>query len=122
MPAKVVIVGGGFGGLEAAKALAGADAEITLLDSQNHHCFQPLLYQVATAALSPADVAWPIRTILRRQKNARVLMAAVTGIDPAFRLVHCDGLAVPYDFLVLATGATHSYFGRDDWAEFAPGL
>jgi NADH dehydrogenase len=119
---RVVIVGAGFGGLEAAKALRAAAADVTVIDQQNHHCFQPLLYQVATAALSPADVAWPIRRILRRQRNATVLMAEVRGIDTGQRLVHTDQISVPYDFLVLATGATHSYFGHDQWAEAAPGL
>jgi NADH:ubiquinone reductase (H+-translocating) len=119
---QVVIVGGGFGGLEASKALAGAAVDVTLVDAQNHHCFQPLLYQVATASLSPADVAWPIRAILRQQKNVRVIMARVTGIDVAGRRVHTDEVELPYDYLVLATGATHSYFGHDDWEPFAPGL
>src|ERR1700726_4655520 len=119
---RVVIAGAGFGGLEAAKALRAADADVTVIDQQNHHCFQPLLYQVATAALSPADVAWPIRRILRKQRNATVLMAEIRGIDAGERLVHTDSISVPYDFLVLATGATHSYFGHDEWAEVAPGL
>jgi NADH dehydrogenase len=119
---RVVIAGAGFGGLEAAKALRAAAADLTVIDQQNHHCFQPLLYQVATAALSPADVAWPIRRILRKQKNATVLMAEIRGIDTGKRLVHADSVSVPYDFLVLATGATHSYFGHDEWAEVAPGL
>jgi NADH dehydrogenase len=119
---RVVIAGAGFGGLEAAKALRAAAADVTVIDQQNHHCFQPLLYQVATAALSPADVAWPIRRILRKQKNATVLMAEIRGVDTVKRLVHTDSISVPYDFLVLATGATHSYFGHDEWAEVAPGL
>jgi NADH dehydrogenase len=119
---RVVIAGAGFGGLEAAKALRTAAADVTVIDQQNHHCFQPLLYQVATAALSPADVAWPIRRILRKQRNATVLMAEVRGIDTGKRLVQTDSISIPYDFLVLATGATHSYFGHDDWAEVAPGL
>jgi NADH dehydrogenase len=119
---RVVIAGAGFGGLEAAKALRAAAADVTVIDRQNHHCFQPLLYQVATAALSPADVAWPIRRILRRQRNATVLMAEIRGIDTGKRLVRTDSISVPYDFLVLATGATHSYFGHDEWAEVAPGL
>ena len=119
---KVVIIGAGFGGLEAAKALARAPVDVTLIDRQNHHCFQPLLYQVATAALSPADVAWPIRHILRKQKNATVLMAEVTGIDIAGRRVLIGSGAIPYDTLVIATGATHSYFGHDEWAAVAPGL
>jgi NADH:ubiquinone reductase (H+-translocating) len=119
---RIVIVGAGFGGLEAAKALRAAAADVIVIDQQNHHCFQPLLYQVATAALSPADVAWPIRRILRKQRNATVLMAEVRGIDTAKKLVQTDSISVPYDFLVLATGATHSYFGHDEWAEVAPGL
>jgi NADH:ubiquinone reductase (H+-translocating) len=119
---QVVIVGGGFGGLEASTALAGAAVDVTLVDAHNHHCFQPLLYQVATASLSPADVAWPIRAILRRQKNARVIMARVTGVDVAAHCVHTDQIELRYDYLVLATGATHSYFGHDDWEPFAPGL
>jgi NADH dehydrogenase len=119
---RVVIIGAGFGGLEAARALARAPVDVTVLDRHNHHCFQPLLYQVATAALSPADVAWPIRAILRAQKNARVLMARVTDIDVTARRVYADAIQLDYDFLVLATGATHSYFGHDDWADVAPGL
>jgi NADH dehydrogenase len=95
---------------------------VTVVDRQNHHCFQPLLYQVATAALSPADVAWPIRHILRKQKNATVLMAEVRGVDTAKRLLLTDQVDIPYDYLVLATGATHSYFGHDEWADVAPGL
>jgi NADH dehydrogenase len=122
-PLRVVIVGAGFGGLEAARAMARAPVEITLVDRQNHHLFQPLLYQVATAALSPGDIAWPIRTIFRHQRNLKVVMAEVTGIDAAARHLHAgDDLAIPYDALVLATGATHSYFGRDEWAPIAPGL
>jgi len=119
---QVIIVGAGFGGLEAAKALRRAPVDITVLDGHNHHCFQPLLYQVATAALSPAEVAWPIRHILRRQRNATVLMAEVTGVDaPAKRVLTTSG-ALTFDYLVLATGATHSYFGHDEWAPVAPGL
>jgi NADH dehydrogenase len=119
---KVVVVGAGFGGIEAARALAKAPVEVTIVDKQNHHCFQPLLYQVATAALSPADVAWPIRRIFRRQANATVLMASVLGVDTARRVLHTDQIDLPYDYLVLATGAAHSYFGHDAWAEAAPGL
>jgi len=119
---RVVIVGGGFGGLAAVKSLRRAPVDVTVIDRLNHHCFQPLLYQVATAALSPADVAWPIRHILRDQENATVLMAEVRGIDAAQRRVQIDAMSIPYDHLVLATGATHSYFGHDEWADAAPGL
>ena len=119
---RVVIAGAGFGGLEAAKALRAAPVDVFVIDKQNHHCFQPLLYQVATAALSPADVAWPIRRILRKQRNATVLMADIRGIDTANRVIQADSITVPYDYLVLATGATHSYFGHDEWAAVAPGL
>ena len=119
---KVVIVGAGFGGLEAAKALRRAPADITVVDRQNHHCFQPLLYQVATAALSPADVAWPIRHILRTQRNATVLMEEVNGVNTQQKLLHTNFGDVSYDYLVIATGAMHSYFGHDEWAGFAPGL
>jgi len=119
---KVVIIGAGFGGIEAAKSLKRAPVDVTVIDRQNHHCFQPLLYQVATAALSPADVAWPIRHILRKQKNATVLMAEVSAIDTQNKRVHANGIDIPYDYLVLATGATHSYFGHDEWAQAAPGL
>jgi NADH:ubiquinone reductase (H+-translocating) len=118
----VVIIGAGFGGLEACRALAKAAVDVTLIDAQNHHCFQPLLYQVATAALSPGDIAWPIRAIVRGQKNVRVIMAQVTAIDVAARRVHTAELDLDYDYLVLATGSTHSYFGHDEWAPFAPGL
>jgi NADH:ubiquinone reductase (H+-translocating) len=119
---QVVIIGGGFAGLEAAHALARSAADVILLDRQNHHLFQPLLYQVATAALSPADIAWPIRFILRRQANARVLLARVTGIDTAAHVVRAGSLQVPFDYLVLASGVTHAYFGHDEWAKVAPGL
>ncbi len=103
---RVVIAGAGFGGLQATKALANVDADVVVVDTYNHHCFQPLLYQVATAALSPADVAWPIRAILRNQKNARVIMAMVTAVDLVARCVHTSEIDLPYDYLVLATGAT----------------
>ena len=119
---QVVIVGGGFAGLQACRTLAKVEVDVTLVDARNHHCFQPLLYQVATAALSPADVAWPIRAILRAQRNVRVIMARVTAIDVQARRVHTSEIDLPYDYLVLATGATHSYFGHDDWAPFAPTL
>ena len=119
----VVIVGAGFGGLEAAKALRHAPVEMTVIDRVNHHCFQPLLYQVATAALSPADIAWPIRSILSTQKNTRVVMADVTAIDTDAKELRTDRTApFRYDFLVIATGVTHSYFGHDEWAPYAPGL
>jgi NADH:ubiquinone reductase (H+-translocating) len=119
---RVVIVGAGFGGIACAKALRHAPASITLIDRQNYHLFQPLLYQVATAGLSPADIAIPIRAIFRDQFNTKVLLATVTGIDTARREVLADGLKLPYDHLVIATGATHTYFGRDAWGAFAPGL
>lgn len=120
---RVVIVGGGFGGLSAAKALAKADVDIVLIDRRNHHLFQPLLYQVATAALSPSEVAWPIRHLLRRQGNVRVLMGTVSGVDMDARQVLLeDGGREPFDSLVLATGAQHAYFGHDEWERFAPGL
>jgi NADH dehydrogenase len=119
---RVIILGAGFGGLEAAKTLARAPVDVTIIDRQNYHCFQPLLYQVATAALSPAEVAWPIRHILRRQQNATVYMAEVTGVDFAAHAVETKSGSFPFDFLIVATGATHSYFGHSDWAAFAPGL
>jgi len=119
---RVVIVGAGFGGLTAAKTLADADADVTVIDRHNYHLFQPLLYQVATAGLSPADIAAPIRGILRKQRNASVLLGRVTGIDSGAREVHLGDRRIPYDYLVLATGARHAYFGRDDWEPFAPGL
>ena len=123
LPLRVVIIGAGFGGLEAARALRRAPVEVTLVDRHNYHLFQPLLYQVATAALSPGDIAWPARSIFRRQANVRVVMAEVTGVDTAARLVHAgEALTLPYDVLVVATGATHSYFGHDEWAPVAPGL
>jgi NADH dehydrogenase len=120
--ARVVIVGAGFGGLSAAVALARASVSVTLVDRQNHHLFQPLLYQVATAALSPADIAWPIGRILRRQDNARVLMGDVTGVDTGRREVLLRNRRIGYDFLILATGATHAWFGHEEWAAHAPGL
>jgi NADH dehydrogenase len=119
----VVIVGGGFGGLSAARALRRAPVRVTLVDRRNHHLFQPLLYQVATATLSPADIASPIRSILRRQRNTEVLMAEVVDADPeAKSLVLADGTRLTYDFLIVATGATHAYFGHEEWAPLAPGL
>jgi len=118
----VVILGGGFGGLAAARALRRAPVRVLLLDRRNHHLFQPLLYQVATAGLSPAEIASPIRRILRRQENATVLLAEATAIDPERKRVLLSDGEVAYDYLVMATGATHSYFGREEWARFAPGL
>ena len=119
---KVFIVGGGFAGIAAAKALAGAPCEVTLVDRRNHHVFQPLLYQVATASLSPADISAPIRTVLRGQANCQVVLGEVTGVDvPNRRLIFPDG-HIAYDYLILAAGATHSYFGHDEWAPIAPGL
>lgn len=120
---RVVIVGGGFAGLNAATGLARLPVDVTIVDRRNHHLFQPLLYQVALAVLSPADIAQPIRTILRNQRNAEVLMDEVIGIDIADRKVAmASGARLDYDYLVLATGATHSYFGHDEWEPFAPGL
>jgi len=120
---RVVVVGAGFGGLHAAKALGRTPVAVTVLDRRNHHIFQPLLYQVALAVLSPADIAQPIRTVLRRYKNTQVLMDEVTGIDVELRQVSLgSGATLSYDYLVLATGATHSYFGKDQWAPLAPGL
>ncbi len=118
----VVIVGGGFGGIAAARGLRRAACRVTVIDQRNHHLFQPLLYQVATASLSPADIAPPIRSLFRGQANARVLLGRVAGIDTAAREVLLDGGRLAFDLLVLATGAQHSYFGRDAWAEYAPGL
>lgn len=120
---RVVIVGSGFGGLSAAQALAGADVDITLIDRRNHHLFQPLLYQVATASLSTSEIAWPIRHILRRREDVTTLLATVTGVDVAGKTVQiADGAPVPYDTLIIATGARHAYFGNDEWEQFAPGL
>ena len=119
---RVVIVGAGFAGLEAARALARAPVDVVVIDARNHHTFQPLLYQVATAALSPAEIAWPIRHLLKTQANARVLMSRVTGVDPGARQVLSEDGPVAYDQLVIAAGAAHSYFGHDGWEAFAPGL
>ncbi len=119
---RVIIVGGGFGGLSAARALRKAPVSVTLIDRRNYHLFQPLLYQVATGELSPANIASPLRGVLRRQKNCRVLLGEVQHIDVAARRIELADDALEYDSLILATGATHSYFGRDDWEPFAPGL
>jgi NADH:ubiquinone reductase (H+-translocating) len=120
---RVVIIGGGFAGIHAAKGLAKLPVDVTVIDRRNHHTFQPLLYQVALAVLSPADIAAPIRTILRHQKNAEVLMDEVVGVDSAAKVVALgSGAQLQYDYLVLAAGATHSYFGHNEWAPLAPGL
>jgi len=120
---RVVIVGAGFGGLHAAKALRNLPVDITVLDRKNYHTFQPLLYQVALAVLSPADIAQPIRSILRSQPNTEVLMDEVTAIDvQSRRLTVASGTILPYDYVVIATGSTHSYFGKNEWAPLAPGL
>ena len=119
---KVVIVGAGFGGLTAAKALMKARAHVTLIDRRNHHLFQPLLYQVATAGLAPTQIATPIRAVVRKLRNTDVVLGEVTGIDTKGRRVELGARRVPYDYLIIATGARHSYFGRDEWERFAPGL
>jgi len=118
----VVVIGGGFGGLAVARNLGRAPVNVTVVDRRNHHLFQPLLYQVATAALNPADIAYPIRAVLAKYDNCRVLLAEVRSIDVAARTVQLDNGSLTYDFLVVATGATHSYFGKDEWATLAPGL
>ncbi len=118
----VVIIGAGFGGLNAAQAFKDAPVNVTVIDRNNHHLFQPLLYQVATAVLSPADISAPIRHILRKQKNTVVVLAEVTGIDTERQLVVTTDRVIPYDYLIVATGASHSYFGHDEWAPYAPGL
>src|SRR3984957_13021048 len=119
----VVIVGAGFGGLTAAQNLSGAAARITIIDQRNHHLFQPLLYQVATAALATSEIAWPIRFLMRKRKEVTTLLGTVTGVDPQNRCVNLeDGATVPFDTLVFATGARHAYFGHDAWEQFAPGL
>jgi NADH dehydrogenase len=121
---RVVIVGAGFGGLYAARALDHAPVDVTVLDRTNHHLFQPLLYQVATATLAPTDITAPIRWLLRKQRNTRVLLADVTGIDVQARRVTCDNGAkvLPYDYLIVASGSRHSYFGHNEWESVAPGL
>jgi NADH dehydrogenase len=120
---RVVIVGGGFGGLLAARGLNKQPVDVTLIDRRNYHLFQPLLYQVATGALSPANIAAPLRSVLRRQRNTRVLMGDVIGFDVTAKQVQlADGAVIPFDSLIIATGSTHHYFGNDQWAKFAPGL
>ena len=119
---RVIIVGAGFGGLEAAKKLAGKDVLVTVIDRTNYHLFQPLLYQVATAALSPADIAAPVRSVLSKSKNVDVILAEVESVDVAAKKVKTPELEFDYDYLILATGARHSYFGHNDWEKLAPGL
>ena len=120
---RIVIVGGGFGGLAAVSELKGVDAEITLIDRRNHHLFQPLLYQVATTSLGPSEIAWPIRQLVHKRGNVRTLLGKVVGVDSATKIVRLEGAAeVPFDWLILGTGAQHAYFGHDDWEPFAPGL
>src|ERR1700751_5623997 len=121
-PLRVVILGAGFGGLSAAIALANSDFAVTIVDRHNYHLFQPLLYQVATAPLSPADIASPIRGIMRRHANVSVVLANVSGIDLDRREVIAEDHRIGFDTLVIATGARHAYFGHDEWASFAPGL
>ncbi len=124
---QIVIVGGGFGGLATAKALANTPARVILIDRTNHHVFQPLLYQVATSVLAPGQIGSPIRGILRNQKNATVILGEVTGVDKDAQHVVVDSadrsaVPIPYDYLILATGVTHSYFGHNEFEPFAPGL
>ncbi len=118
----VVILGGGFGGLYAARSLRKAPVRITLVDRRNHHVFQPLLYQVATAGLSAGDIAYPIRSVLRKQRNTRVILGEVTSIDSAAKKVTLENGDLDYDYLIVATGAKHAYFGHEEWRPFAPGL
>jgi NADH dehydrogenase len=119
---KIIIIGGGFGGLTAAKALRKADVEIILIDKTNHHLFQPLLYQVATAALSPGDIAIPIREALRKRKNVKILMGEVTSINRNNKIILLDNEQIPFNYLIVATGSRHSYFHHNEWEKFAPGL
>ena len=119
---RIVILGAGFGGLFAAKKLAHVAADVTVIDRHNYHLFQPLLYQVATAGLPPSDIAWPIRSILSRQKNTSVLLDEVTDINVARHEVNLQNESVTFDYLIVATGSTHSYFGHQDWETIAPGL
>src|ERR1051325_11654978 len=118
----VVIIGGGFGGLYAARALGGDEVRVTVVDRRNHHLFQPLLYQVATAGLDPSDIARPLRSILAPDENVEVVLAEVASIDRAARVVRFVDGEIGYDYLVVAAGASHSYFGHDEWEKSAPGL
>ncbi len=119
---RVMVIGAGFAGLNAAKALANAPVDVTVVDRKNHHTFQPLLYQVALAVLSPAEIASPVRSVLRRADNTEVLLGEVNSFDLEKRLVRLEGLELSYDYLIVAAGATHAYFGHPEWEEFAPGL
>jgi NADH:ubiquinone reductase (H+-translocating) len=119
---RVVVIGAGFAGINAAKSLAMAPVSVTVVDRKNHHTFQPLLYQVALAVLSPAEIASPVRTVLRHSRNTEVLLGQVSGFDLEKRLVRLEGLELPYDYLIVGAGATHAYFGHPEWEEFAPGL
>src|SRR6266496_4378147 len=121
-PAQVIIVGAGFGGLEAAKKLACKDVRLTIIDRTNYHLFQPLLYQVATAALSPADIAAPVRAILSKCRNVEVVLAEVQSVNVDAKKVKTVDMEIDYDYLILATGARHSYFGHNEWEKLAPGL
>ena len=122
-PHHVVVIGAGFGGLETVHQLGGAPVRITVIDRRNHHLFQPLLYQVATASLAPSEIAWPIRHLLRKRRDVTTWLASVEAIDQDARRVRLDdGSIIDFDTLVLATGARHAYFGHDDWEPFAPGL
>src|SRR6516162_2569077 len=121
MAHRAVILGGGFGGLAAAQQLGHSDIDVTLIDRRNFHLFQPLMYQVATGSLSPGEIAAPLRSVLNRDRNVTVLLGEAADIDPAGHVVHLkDGAAIPYDSLIIATGADGSYFGHDAWSQFAP--
>lgn len=122
VPHQVVIIGGGFGGLYTAKTLKKANVNVTLIDKRNFHLFQPLLYQVATGTLSPSDISSPLRAVFRKSKNTKVLLGEINDIDPESQEVILGDKVIPYDTLVVATGANHSYFGHDSWKPMAPGL